>query len=582
MPTNCAPAKRPTIDRLLLAGCSAFLFFFGLNSIGLAGADEPRYAQIAREMLARHDWVTPVLNGKPWLEKPVLYYWEAMISYRLLGVSDWAARLPAAVDALALVLAVYWFMGRFGLRLGRPGSAGATAARRAARIDLEAALILASMAGVIGFGHAASTDMPLAATFGIAMLFWMAWWFDRRRLWLLVFYVFLGLGTLAKGPIAPFLAGLILLSFALLRRAWDVLRTLWWPGVLLYLAVAAPWYLLVQHRTGNFFRVFLWEHNLERFATPVFHHPEPFWYFGPILLLAAMPWTVIALAGFALAIRRSGLFPGTGPQAPPAAEADLNLLLLLWAVLPTVFFSLSHSKLPGYILPAVTPFALLAALWLERKLERAEPISFPLLLLHALMAGTILTSVLLAPFLLMRQHPPLQALAVSVLAGLAVIAVILLAVRRAGLPGLRFATLLPVIVSMAFLLRVAAPALDYRFTARPLAQDMLRLMGEPEKPPRAPAASVAAKDTVAACLLDRDLEYGLNFYLDRPIERYERGEAPAGDHLLLAPAASLGAVTPLAGNRRFTLLGNSPHPGLSYFWVTSDGAPTVSPPIVQR
>src|SRR2546425_10627970 len=90
--------SRLLTDWLLLAGFCGFLFFFGLAHFGLVGADEPRYAQIAREMLARQDWITPTLDGKPWLEKPALYYWQAMLAYRIFGVSDWAARLPSAVQ----------------------------------------------------------------------------------------------------------------------------------------------------------------------------------------------------------------------------------------------------------------------------------------------------------------------------------------------------------------------------------------------------------------------------------------------------------------------------------------------------
>ena len=118
------------------------------EQFGLIGADEPRYAQVAREMLERHDWVTPVLGGHPWLEKPPLYYWQAMLAYSILGVSDIAARVPAAIDATLLVLAVYLFFRRF---------------RRGVEVD--AALITASCAGVIGYARAASMDMPLAATF---------------------------------------------------------------------------------------------------------------------------------------------------------------------------------------------------------------------------------------------------------------------------------------------------------------------------------------------------------------------------------------------------------------------------------
>ena len=104
-------AKSSVFDLLLLAGFCAYLFYFGLGYFGLIGADEPRYAQVAREMLARHDWIMPILGGTPWLEKPVLYYWQAMLAYSVFGVSDWASRLPSAIDATLMVVAVYFFLG---------------------------------------------------------------------------------------------------------------------------------------------------------------------------------------------------------------------------------------------------------------------------------------------------------------------------------------------------------------------------------------------------------------------------------------------------------------------------------------
>src|ERR1041385_3127148 len=101
--------KLLVVQLALVAGVCCFFFYFGLGAFGLTGADEPRYAQVAREMLARHDWVVPTLNGQPWLEKPVLYYWEAIVSYMIFGVHDWAARLPSAVQATLLVLGIYGF-----------------------------------------------------------------------------------------------------------------------------------------------------------------------------------------------------------------------------------------------------------------------------------------------------------------------------------------------------------------------------------------------------------------------------------------------------------------------------------------
>src|SRR6266481_10044235 len=271
---------RTRTDLLLLAAFCGFLFFYGLGAFGLLGADEPRYAQVAREMLDRSDWVTPTLQGKPWLEKPVLYYWQAMLSFRAFGVTDRAARVPAAFDAAVLVAAIYFFLGRF-----RP------------RSELDGALITASCAAVVGFARAAATDMPLAATFAIALLGWYAWYESRTRIYLAAFYIFLALGTLAKGPVAPALAAVIIFLFVAVMRDWRVIPgALWIPGVVLYLAVTLPWYIAVQVRNPEFLRVFILEHNLARFSQDLYHHRQPFWFYLPVVALALLPWIVFIFA----------------------------------------------------------------------------------------------------------------------------------------------------------------------------------------------------------------------------------------------------------------------------------------------
>src|SRR5713101_1094217 len=229
----------------------AFFFFYGLAAFGLVGADEPRYAKIAREMLAHHDWVSPTLYGRVWLEKPVLYYWSAMLSYRALGVSDWAARIPVALLASLMVAALHLFVRRF-----RPG------------VQLHVVWIACSSAAVLAFARAGSTDMPLAACFTMGLLAWLAWFQTQEKKWLLGFYFLMAAGMLAKGPIAPALAGLIIICFALLR--WDarlVLQTLWIPGILVFLLTAMPWYVLVQLRNPQFFSEFILRQNLARFGT---------------------------------------------------------------------------------------------------------------------------------------------------------------------------------------------------------------------------------------------------------------------------------------------------------------------------
>ena len=275
--------QRTRTDWLLLVGFCIFLFFYGLGQFGLLGADEPRYAQVAREMLGRHDWITPTLGGQAWLEKPVLYYWQAMLAYRIFGVSDWAARLPSAVDASLLILGVYLFLRRL-----RPG------------FHLDGALMTASAAGVVGFAHAATPDMPLAAMFTLAMLAWYAWWETSQKLYLAGFYVFLALATLAKGPVAPVLAGAVLVLFATTANDSRILlRTLWIPGMLLFVLVALPWYVAVQIRNPEFFRVFILEHNLARFGTDLYHHRQPFWFYLPVAAVGLVPWIVFVVAGAA-------------------------------------------------------------------------------------------------------------------------------------------------------------------------------------------------------------------------------------------------------------------------------------------
>ncbi len=279
--------NRTRTDSLLLAGFCAFLFLYGLGQIGLIGADEPRYAQVAREMLVRHDWITPVLGGHPWLEKPPLYYWQAMMAYAIFGVSDWAARLPSALDATFLVLAVYFFLRRF-----RPGC------------EVDGALIVASSAGIVGYARAASMDMALAAAFTAGMLGWWAWRESGKRSYLLAFYGFMALGTLAKGPVAPLLAAVVIVLYAAaVGELRMVLKTLWLPGIVLFCAIALPWYVAVQIRNPEFFRQFIVEHNFERFSKNLYHHTEPFWYYLPVMALALVPWTIFAIAALVQPIR---------------------------------------------------------------------------------------------------------------------------------------------------------------------------------------------------------------------------------------------------------------------------------------
>jgi 4-amino-4-deoxy-L-arabinose transferase-like glycosyltransferase len=536
---------RTRTDALLLAGFCAFLFLYGLGQFGLIGADEPRYAQAAREMLERHDWITPTLAGQPWLEKPPLYYWQAMLAYSVLGVSDVAARLPAGIDATLLIVATYLFFRRL-----RPG------------VEVDAALISASCAGIVGYARAASMDMALAAAFGIAMLAWWTWCESGRRIYLLLFYVSIALGMLAKGPVAPFLAAMVIVLFSAASGEWRlVLRTLWIPGILLFCLLGLPWYVAVQLRNPFFFHEFILEHNLARFSTNLYHHPQPFWYYVPVMLLALVPWTVFVAVALVEQLR----FWWAGRKSTatdPDLEFQFGLFTGCWLAVPVVFFSISQSKLPGYVLPAVPAGAALLAQYLRQHLEKMEsaeprPTSKWLALSHALVAAAPIVPAMLVGFLVIEHHLPgghwrLVALATAIILSLAVG---LTLISRHGLRLLRFVTLIPVVLSVAAVLKLGATAIDEMLSARPLAMELARVETH-----RLPVAVYGAR---------RELEYGLAFYRNQVIERYEYGQIPASEHLLVAPSARRDNVAKATGGRRVTFLGHYAPQNLDYYWVSS-------------
>lgn len=547
------------LQSAVVVGVCLFLFFFGLGAFGLVGADEPRYAQIAREMLTRHDWVVPTLNGSPWLEKPVLLYWKMMGSYKIFGVEDWAARLPAAFHATGLVLVMFFFMRRF-----RSGS------------ELDAALITASTAGMIGFARAASTDMLLSATLCVALLAWWAWHQTDRKLWLAAFYALVAAGALAKGPVAPALAVLVVGIYAFVRRDSKIfLRSLWLPGFALFFLIALPWYLAVERKVPEFFRVFFLEHNLARFSTNLYQHSQPFWYYIPVFLLATLPWTVFtlpALVDSALAFwkelrsNRSEITPEatapgvaiSGVTQVGATHDDLPVFFFVWIVVTILFFSISRSKLPGYILPAIPPAAVLTADYLHRR----QVIPRLQLALHSLLCGVLLAGALLAPWIMLRQPVP-EATRIIIALTTGVIAVLVLVmVRRSGLRLLRFATLVPVVLAVAFLLRPAAAVVDNVLSARTV-NLRLKQLGLKDAP-------------VAVFNVRRDLAYGLNFYRSQPVTYYERegprdlpSGIPSQEHVVIAREGSGQAVQAVAGPRQVTRLGDFPPQHLEFFLVSN-------------
>jgi 4-amino-4-deoxy-L-arabinose transferase-like glycosyltransferase len=315
-----ARGVRHPLAALLLAGL--VLFFFRLWAPGLMDPDEGRYAEIAREMLLLKDWLIPHLNLLPYLEKPPLVYWLTALSFKVLGLSEFAARLPSALCALGGIILAYGLGKAFW---------GPVA-------GLLSALVLATCGGYVVMGRLLTLDMALTFFLNLGVgLGYLALSRERPRLWPWA-YLALALGVLTKGPVALVLAALIWTVTAWFRswlRPWSLA---------LLVAVSLPWFVLVTLRYPDFWRFFILEQHLGRYLTASIHHGHPFFYYLPILLGFMLPW--IWLLPWAVGREK-------------AWEDPDRLFLLIWAASVLLFFTLSRGKLAPYILPALLPLALL-------------------------------------------------------------------------------------------------------------------------------------------------------------------------------------------------------------------------------
>jgi len=351
-------ARRTTILALLgLLALCALAFFNGLGGLGLMDKTEGLFVEVPRQMLASGDWVTPRWNGELFFDYPVWGYWMVGLSFRLFGLSEWAARLPAALAATATVFALFAVLLLIAPAAERPS-------RRVGRAGLCAA-VLALSPGWVGWGRSSVTDMFLASGISLAILgFVLAWCAgDRpllRRLGHGALAVFCGIAVLAKGPVGLLLPGLVILCFLLLRRQLlpEVLRTPWPALLALFFGVTLPWYAAATAANGStFIGRFLGFSNLERFTSVLYSHPGPPWFYLPWLVVLLLPWSLfLPVAVSRLRLWRPEVWRG------PAGPRDLPLLAAVWLVVIVLFFSAAATKLPGYILPAVPGGLLLVGL----------------------------------------------------------------------------------------------------------------------------------------------------------------------------------------------------------------------------
>jgi 4-amino-4-deoxy-L-arabinose transferase-like glycosyltransferase len=352
------------VSRIALFAIATLALFVGVDNMQrpLANPDEGRYSEISREMAVSGDWVTPRLNGIKYFEKPPLQYWASAAAFRLFGQSEFAARIYTALCGLGALLAVGFTARRH---------AGGDAALLAVAALASSPYFMA-MGGVITLDTGLTAWMTAAAC---AFLLAMTGPERERRRWMLAAWAGIALAVLSKGLIGLLVPAAAIFLHCLANRDWKLLAKLeWGRGLALFLAIAAPWFMLVSAANPEFAHFFFVHEHFERFLTKVHRRDQPWWFFWPILFAGFLPWMLTLVPAALDGWRRE-----TGGGAFPWRR-----FALIWSGFVMVFFSASHSKLPAYILPVFPLFALVLGDWLARtpaqKLWKSVAVMAPLLL----------------------------------------------------------------------------------------------------------------------------------------------------------------------------------------------------------
>lgn len=313
-------AGRKRIIYLSILILFSYVFiFFNLGSYSLKEPDEGRYAEIPREMVEQGDYLVPHLNYVRYFEKPPLLYWATVASYRALGVSEWSFRFPNALAALFCILLTYLFASRrFGDETG-----------------LISSILLMTSFGFFAMSRIVTTDMVFTFLLSAALFCFYEFYLDGRRRFLNVFFVALALAVLAKGPVAIILMVGTILIFLLAERRLSFLKQMASAGgLLIFTAIAAPWFILMCLKEQEFFQFFFVDQHIMRFLTTKHRRSGPLYYFIPVLFAGLFPWSIFI------------------PRAIVRFwRAKEMRLFFIWSVVVFIFFSVSGSKLPPYILP---------------------------------------------------------------------------------------------------------------------------------------------------------------------------------------------------------------------------------------
>ncbi len=326
-----APNKKEAFILFILFAIFYFLF---LGSHPLLLPDEGRYSEVAREMLAAHDFITPHLNGSLFFHKPILFYWLQCIPLSIFGVNPWSLRIMPALFGVGGIVFLYWATS---VLLGR-------------NVGRIAAIILGTTPLYYGAAHYANLDLEVAVWLNASILSLLIGVLQEKKSWLFSAYIFGALAFLTKGLIGlAFPAGIMGL-WILSTRQWSAIKKLQLPlGLGLFALICLPWLIVVSQRNPDFIRFFFYTQQFQRFAGSGFNNVAPGWFYIAIVIAGFLPWTYFLCRHF------KTLYS-------PRPQNPITLYLTIWAFVVLIFFSIPSSKLVGYILPIFAPMAILTAM----------------------------------------------------------------------------------------------------------------------------------------------------------------------------------------------------------------------------
>lgn len=446
--------KRPVILIAAFAILSSYLFFFHLGAFALTDPDEAFYAQTAKEMLSRHEWLTPYLYGKPQFEKPILFYWLAEASFLIFGVNEFAARLPSALFAFLGIVFLYLL--------------GALLFNK--RVGVISALIMASSVEYIILSRACVTDMVLTALMLLGILLFFYGYLRKGWYFYVLSAVSFALATLTKGPIAIILPAAIIILYLFFTgdlKTFKKMPLLWMAAA--FLATALPWYILMYRLHGNaFIDAFFGFHNVTRFLESE-HKIGSQWYYNiPVVFGGFFPWSAFLPLGFWHAFKKRGN----------------SIFAILWFSVVFIFFSASSTKLPTYVFPSFIGLALITAvLWDDFLKEGASrTIALGMRVSYFLLVAVVMLGALAALAYLKFDYP-------AVLKGVAVSCVFLIfgfALSFTAFVNKKFTgTFFLIVYSVAIFLYplsvLVVPQIELYETGKMIAQKLTSLMKPGER-----------------------------------------------------------------------------------------------------